>query len=56
MTLAERLLQKLGDAFVQSAIKHRVRSRPSSAFDAFVVFRRPFLKNGRRMKVRLSTP
>jgi hypothetical protein len=38
MTLAQRLLQKLGDAFVQGAIKHRVRSRPSSAFDAFIVF------------------
>jgi hypothetical protein len=42
MTLAERLLQKLGDALVQGAIKDRVRDRPDSVFDAFVVFRRPF--------------
>jgi hypothetical protein len=42
MTLAQRLLQKLGDAFVQGAIKDRVRDRPDSVFDAFVVFRRPF--------------
>ncbi|WFU19124.1 hypothetical protein [Bradyrhizobium sp. CB3481] len=53
MTLAKRELQELCDAFVQGAIKDRVRNGPTCIFDAFVVFRRPFLENGRRGEIRL---
>ena len=53
MTLAKRDLQELCDAFVQGAIKDRVRNGPKYIFDAFVVLRRPFLENGRGGEVRL---